>query len=264
MLKNIFNFRNFKITIICACLCTCIICSGVLVFADNDNDISNTPDIITTDNSEEVINDILDTTDTTLSYDTEISKELETSVYRDSSSNYYYLDDDNNVIGYISSEFETSNSAGDILSDNDVENIANSYLTSITDNPDAYTLSSIEYDDSTYVYHVLYYHLINNYKTTDMIYMFIDSDGNLTSFGIPNENAFDNYTIPTLDDSTIDNNIDSQLTSIYGENLISYSVEDIIVSLDEYNNAYLNVGVTYTVIEDNTEVEYSNLFSVYF
>ena len=129
---------------------------------------------ITTDNVDEVINEIQENEINNLEYDEDMSSVLEADVYNDSEDNRYIFDEKKGLTGY-SIDYESINvQENENLSINNANKMAMQYLSSLISNSAEYIQQLADFNEETFVYTYCFNKFKSGIKTTDMVVISFD------------------------------------------------------------------------------------------
>lgn len=159
----------------------------------------------------------------------EVNQQLsseENVVYEDKDNNLYEVQDEE-ITSFFSME-EDANSPE--LSEEQIKAMAEEYLDTLA-KADKYVLYNEKYNKYTETYRYYYYYYLGEYKTTDVVYIEIDKNGNIKSFAKPQEGVFENVDIKLLSKEEIETR--ALENTYYNREAFNIHVTDIIIEKEE-------------------------------
>lgn len=151
-------------------------------------------------------------------------------VYRDLNNNEYIMNEKGEVIGFLSTDSAEIMVAE--LFDIDYKNICEKFL-----NSQLGDISSYQYFGETFLedlgyYELVYYKLVGGIKSSDFIFVDIDTSGKILAFAAPNINCFSGINIPNIVLEDYQSIIEDKIIQSY-PNMINYQVTDTFVQLND-------------------------------
>lgn len=239
-----------------ACLCAVTICSASIHSYVVNATNTLIPNIevpeITTDNVDEVINEIQENEINNLEYDEDMSSVLEADVYNDSEDNRYIFDEKKGLTGY-SIDYESINvQENENLSINNANKMAMQYLSSLISNSAEYIQQLADFNEETFVYTYCFNKFKSGIKTTDMVVISFDSE-QLISYSIPNYGVFDNIELSESEIDVLCESAKADLVSVYGDTV---KINDCILNQED-GQIVLDLYITYEEDCENIEDIYT-------
>ena len=191
-----------------------IICAMSAMALQNSNKINNCIDIIN------IKKDDLTFKENRTSENTQFD-ENEISVYTDIHNNEYFYNHDGKMIGFMKRNTTSYSSAQLFRSTVDIKVCAENFLKTVTD-IDNYVLTENLFSDEIQSYILTYYRYINGYKTSDFIVVFLDVNGEITSYAAPYIGVLSNMEIPQINEDEYINRLVNTLNMTYGYGGYSY------------------------------------------
>ncbi len=145
-------------------------------------------------------------------------------VYEDNNNTEYLLKNES-LIGFIK-EIEPRKVALKIksrgISEQHAYEIANTYCESNIRNFEQYILIENKYIETYKEYNIVFNKKIGEYQTMDLIFIAINTQGEITAFVAPNQGEFDEYKNVKTDNAEISNFIAIELNNKYGNDLKNF------------------------------------------
>lgn len=138
------------------------------------------------------------------------------------------------------------------ISKDDAMKVANDFLTASRSNFSDYELISCEYSELAGYYDIQYYLPIDGFKSDDIISLWVDAQGNVTSFSQFNHQRYDRIKIDPEKYARADKKLVEEIsTQTYKANL---SVVDSYISIDDAGNVVLIKVIDLEIPNGNTSV----------
>lgn len=220
-----------------------IICAMSAMALQNSNKINNCIDIIN------IKKDDLTFKENRTSENTQFD-ENEISVYTDIHNNEYFYNHDGKMIGFMKRNTTSYSSAQLFRSTVDIKVCAENFLKTVTD-IDNYVLTENLFSDEIQSYILTYYRYINGYKTSDFIVVFLDVNGEITSYAAPYIGVLSNMEIPQINEDEYINRLVNTLNMTYGYGGYSYTIADKMLTYDDSEISF-TIFVEVTLSDGNS------------
>lgn len=193
--------------------------------------------------------------DTKLTYDsTEQAQDSiggEVNIFVDEVDNKYIFDDNGKQVGFIKADRKTATYSSHKIDLNDAIRIADDVLLNTIDvnHNHEYTMTDAVYIDDMEIFSITYHFLIDDFLSSDFVFVTLSCDGEILSYAAPNIGAFECVDIPCIDKSEIQQKVVNHITQTY--DYIDYSIDNMVL----VKNSGLTLLVSYSVtLSDETYV----------
>lgn len=173
------------------------------------------------------------------------------SIYKDKVDNKYIFNNKGEQVGFIKSNVNSKTYSDYKIDMNDAVRIADDVLTNtIKANCSRnYIMTDAAFIDDMNIFSITYHYIIDDFQTSDFVFVTLSCNGEILSYAAPNIGAFDGVNIPPIDKSEIRQMVVNHIIQTY--DCIDYSIENMIL----VKNAGLTLSVSYSVtLSDETYV----------
>lgn len=186
----------------------------------------------------------------------ELRESQECKTYSDDENTLYCVKE-NEIIGYMKDIDTIDTNIKNKKNVKEIREIADNCMKELADGR-IYKSYSFEYHEDTEMYYAVYYKYVNDFKTADKIYIYIDNMGNVIAAGNPNSGEFDDCVIKK---SISEDKIASYVEKTFdtrGMGEIYYKIEDVVIEKVN-NDDKLAIYIEYTIPVE-TEVQSELLY----
>lgn len=201
-------------------VCVIIGFSGIYVTADNNEEM-----VLINKQCQEVCQAMEEETDK-MDYREELSND-EMEVYKDENDVIYCMED-GEIISFLKMHSDRGVSRSRKKDVKELREIADACVSKMNESGE-YVFYDMKYNSDTGFYDFSYYKYIDDYKTTDLIYLSLDEFGEVMSAGNPNKGKFDNVKIELPNMEIIESFTDEMMTNKFGTD-IEYNIDNIFVN----------------------------------
>ncbi len=138
---------------------------------------------------------------------------------------YYFLAGTDSLCGYQKEYYYGIYTENPITEDQAIK-IAEEYLSRIVPEFSAYTLLFVQYSECDIVYQLQYSYYINGIPTDDLINIYIQANGEVGAFMMPNRGAYRNLSI---DPDTIQEYIEDAFNQNLVNQYITKTIDGIVI-----------------------------------
>lgn len=153
---------------------------------------------------------------------------------------YLYLLNSDILCGFKMKVVGEATAKEDAIEEAKAMSIADDFLKRIRSNAQEYKFLSCEYDELAGYYDIQYYLPVGGYKTDDIFRLWVNAQGEITSFSEFNHKRYDDLNVSAVGYKKAGNALESNIkTSIGTAGDIKYSVVDSYISVDDNGEVIL-------------------------
>jgi len=183
------------------------------------------------------------------------------NIYTDADSNQYIYDSKTGKLCAYNGNLSSLNNGNQkLLTEKKITQIADNLCKRLS-NGNYYTMTDKQYDEETEIYNFTYYHFVSGYKSSDFIFVGIDSYGNIANFAAPNVDSFKKIKNSAIDISALKNQLEIDIKNTFATDMQSYKIDDEIIALQEDNSLKMFFYVEIT-LTDGTITTYQDAIDI--
>ena len=137
--------------------------------------------------------------------------------------------------------------------------IANSFLTKNVAEISKYKMFSCVYDELSGIYDIQYYKPINNYKSDDIVRIWVKANGEIGSFSAFNMNRYADISINSDSLKSADDKLNNNIATSLGSS--KYTLVDSYLTMDDSGNMVLAYVIDYRISQGETYYTERNIFT---
>lgn len=169
---------------------------------------------------------------------------------------YLYLLDTDVCCGFKMSEVGTATPQQEAVSQEKAMAIANEFLETTRSNSEAYELLSCVYNELGGYYDIKFYFPVSGYKSDDIFRLWVNAQGEITSFSEFNYKRYDNLTI------TAEQRLEAarQINKIRSNDAQKISVVDTYISINDSGEVVLVEVVDITILDGEDSITLREMY----
>ena len=183
------------------------------------------------------------------------------NVYTDYEGNVYIYNEKNKLISYAINHSVQNDEDTLRISKKEPLDYGEKYSKEMVEDVSRYSLQEISYNTYNKTYDIIFGHKVYGVKTLDIVYLTIQNNGNLVYYSMPALNVFDTIDISPNYKMEVNEKVKKQLENLNKNLLVSYKIDDIILTYDD--GFGYNVSVTYTINQNGKEIEIGDTLFCY-
>lgn len=172
----------------------------------------------------------------------------------DSQTEYLYLLNTDIYCGFKLSNVGVATEKEKAISQEDALEVTNKFLKANRDNYRDYKLISCEYSELAGYYDIQYYLPISGYKSDDIIRVWVDAQGKVTSFSEFNHKRYDRVKIDPEKYSRADKKLEKTIATQTHKTNSNFNIVDSYISIDDSGNVILVKVIDLKIPDDETFV----------